>query len=210
MFLLKEPSDEEVRQFLSAQGKLPFSYGEVGAPREDATADLPPGYAVDRYHMKLGAGTEAYARAVEALRRWRPFELRWVRLLPPRVPSEVGMPVGILAWHAGFWSLNHARVAYLVEETGDVERFGYGYATLPSHAERDEERFGVEWNRQDDSVHYDVFAFSRPNHPLAWIGYPLPVSYRGASRGTRRGRWSKLWPRRPRLEPCFVAKLALR
>ena len=208
MFFLKEPSDEEVRQFLSAQGKLPFSYGEVGASKEDATADLPPGYAVDRYRMKLGEGIEAYARAVEVLRRCRQFELGWVRLLPPRAPIEVGTPVGVLAWHPGFWSLNLARVAYLVEETGDVERFGYG--TLPSHAEREEERFGVEWNRQDDSVHYDVFAFSRPNHPLAWIGYPLPVSCRGASRGTRRRRWSKLWPRRPSLEPCFVAKLALR
>ena len=51
MFFLKETSEEEVRQFLSAQGKLPFSYGEVGASREDATADLPPGYAVDRYRM---------------------------------------------------------------------------------------------------------------------------------------------------------------
>ena len=61
---LKEPSDEEVRQFLSAQGKLPFTYGEVGASREDATAGLPPGYAVDRYRMKLGEGIEAYARAV--------------------------------------------------------------------------------------------------------------------------------------------------
>ncbi len=40
--LLREPSDEEVRQFLSAQGKLPFSYGEVGVSREDETADLPP------------------------------------------------------------------------------------------------------------------------------------------------------------------------
>jgi uncharacterized protein (UPF0548 family) len=210
MFFLQEPSDEEVRQFLSAQEKLPFYRGEVGASREDATADLSPGYAMNRYHMKVGEGIEAYARAVEVLRSWQQFELGWVRLLPPRAPIEVGTPVGILAWHSGFWSLNLARVVYLVEETGDVERVGYGYATLPSHAERDEERFGVEWNRQDDSVHYDVFAFSRPNHPLAWIGYPLPVSYRGASRGTRRGRWSKLWPRRPRLEPCFVAKLALR
>lgn len=122
---------------------------------------------MDRYRMKLGEGIEAYARAVEALRRWRQFELGWVRHLPPRAPIEVGMPVGILAWHPGFWSLNLARVAYLVEETGDVERFGYG--TLPSHAERDEERFGVEWNRQDGSFYYDVFAFSRPNHPLAWI-----------------------------------------
>jgi hypothetical protein len=77
MFFLKEPSDEEVRQFLSAQGMLPFSYGEVGASREDATADLPPGYAVYRYRMKLGEGIEVYARAVEVLRRWRQFELGW-------------------------------------------------------------------------------------------------------------------------------------
>jgi len=181
MFILQEPSDEEVRQFLSAQEKLPFYHGEVGASRKDATSDLPPGYAIDRYRMNLGEGIEAYARAVEVLRSWQQFELGWVRLLPPRAPIEVGTPVGVLAWHPGFWSLNLARVAYLVEETGDVERFGYGYGTLPSHAERDEERFGVEWNRQDDSVHYDVFAYSRPNHPLAWIGYPLPASCRGAS-----------------------------
>ena len=62
MFFLQEPSDEEIRQFLSAQEKLPFYRGEVGASREDATADLSPGYAMDRYHMKLGEGTEAYAR----------------------------------------------------------------------------------------------------------------------------------------------------
>jgi hypothetical protein len=68
MFFLKEPSDEEVRQFLSAQGKLPFPCGEVGASKEDATADSPPGYAVDRYRMKLGEGIEAYARPVSKIK----------------------------------------------------------------------------------------------------------------------------------------------
>ena len=60
-----------------------------------------------------------------------------------------------------------ARIIYLVEETGDVKRFGFGYGTLSGHAERGVERFSVEWNREDGCVYYDVFAFSRPKHPLA-------------------------------------------
>jgi uncharacterized protein (UPF0548 family) len=31
----------------------------------------------------------------------------------------------------------------------------------------------VEWRREDDSVFYDLYALSRPNHPIAWLGYPL-------------------------------------
>ncbi len=171
MFLLRKPSEAATRRFVSSQENLPFSYESVGASWEGAA---PPGYVVDRYRVKLGEGPEAYARAVEALREWRQFDLGWVRLLPPHAPIEVGTTVGVLARHYGFWSLNTARIVYLVEESGDVERFGFGYGTLPGHAERGEERFGVEWNRGlDDSVYYDVFAFSRPKHPLAWPGYPF-------------------------------------
>ncbi len=171
MFSLRKPSEAAVRRFISTQEDLPFSYENVGASREGATLR---GYAVDRYRIKLGEGPEAYARAVEALRGWRQFDLGWVRLLPPHAPIEVGTTVGVLARHYGFWSLNTARIAYLVEESGEVERFGFGYGTLPGHAERGEERFGVEWNRRlDGSVYYDVFAFSRPKHPLAWPGYPF-------------------------------------
>jgi uncharacterized protein (UPF0548 family) len=31
----------------------------------------------------------------------------------------------------------------------------------------------VEWRRIDDSVFYDLYAFSRPNQLLAKLGYPL-------------------------------------
>lgn len=170
MFLFGKPTEEDVRRFIDAQENLPFSYKEVGTSREGVA---PPGYVADRYRVDLGEGPEAYARAVEALRGWRQFDLEWVRLLPPDAPIEVGMTVGVLARHYGFWSLNTARIVYLIEESGDVERFGFGYGTLPGHAERGEERFSVEWNREDGLVHYDVFAFSRPKHPLAWPGYPF-------------------------------------
>jgi uncharacterized protein (UPF0548 family) len=170
MFSLRKPSEAAVRHFISLQEDLPFSYEKVGALREGAA---PRGYAVDRYRVKLGEGPEAYARAVEALRDWRQFDLEWARLLPLRAPIEVGTTVGVLARHYGFWSLNTSRIAYIVEESGEVERFGFGYGTLPGHAERGEERFAVEWNREDGSVYYDVFAMSRPKHLLAWLGYPF-------------------------------------
>ncbi|MCA1728971.1 MAG: DUF1990 domain-containing protein [Actinobacteria bacterium] len=170
MFLFGEPTEEDVQRFIDAQKDLPFSYKEVGTSREGVA---PPGYVADRYRVGLGEGPETHVRAVEALRGWRQFDLGWVRILPPDAPIEVGTTVGVLARHYGFWSLNTARIVYLIEESGDVERFGFGYGTLPGHAERGEERFSVEWNREDGLVHYDVFAFSHPKHPLAWPGYPF-------------------------------------
>jgi uncharacterized protein (UPF0548 family) len=170
LFLFRKPSEDDVRRFLSSQSGLPFSYEEVGASRGGAP---PKGYVADRYRVKLGEGPEAYERAKEALRVWRQFDLGWVRLLPPDAPIEVGTTVGVLVRHYGFWSLNAARIVYLVEESGEVERYGFGYGTLPGHGERGEERFSVEWRRKEDSVHYDVLAFSRPKHPLAWLGYPF-------------------------------------
>lgn len=170
MFLIREPSEAKVRDFIAAQSPLPFSYPEVGATREGAP---PEGYAVDRYRVRLGEGEEAYRRAVEALRAWRQFDLGWAEIAPPGAPIEVGTTVAVLANHYGFWSLNSARVVYLVESTNRAERFGFAYGTLPGHGERGEERFFVERDRESGSVHYDVLAFSRPNHPLAWLGYPF-------------------------------------
>jgi len=170
MFLLGRPSEAAAWRFISSQEKLPFSYKGVGASREGAA---PRGYVVDRYRVRLGEGPEIYAQAVEALRGWRQFDLGWVRLCWPDTTIEVDATVGVLARHYGFWSLNTARIVYVIEESGEAERFGFGYGTLPGHGERGEERFLIEWNREDGSVHYDVFAFSRPNHPLAWPGYPF-------------------------------------
>jgi uncharacterized protein (UPF0548 family) len=51
--------------------------------------------------------------------------------------------------------------------------FGFAYGTLPGHVERGEERFLVEWDQGDDAVWYDILAFSRPNHLLTRLGYPV-------------------------------------
>ena len=174
MFLLRKPDEQAIAQFIASQKDLPFSYREIGATRTGVT---PKGYVADRYRVRLGEGDEAYRRAGNALRGWRQFGIGWTSLHPPGAEVEAGSAVAVLARHLGFWSLNSARIVYTLDgrpgERDGVECFGFAYGTLPGHSERGEELFSIEWDHADNAVHYAVFAFSRPNHPLAWPGYPV-------------------------------------
>ena len=167
MFLLRKPSDDTIRQFISTQQELPFTYHEVGATRNEAA---PASYTVDHNRLKLGEGENTYQRAVSALRNWKQFDLGWVKVVPPSMPIEVGQIVAVRAQTFGFWSLSAARVVYVIEEPNPVKRFGFAYGTLPDHVECGEERFMIEW-LEDNSVWYDIYAFSRPQHPLVRLGF---------------------------------------
>ncbi|MEK6282864.1 MAG: DUF1990 domain-containing protein [Acidobacteriota bacterium] len=169
LLYLRKPSDETVRQFISGQCDLPFSYSEVGSTQ---TGSQPSGYTVDHNRIKLGAGATTYRRAADALRSWKHFDLGWVKVLPAGAAVEVGTTVAVRARTLGLWSLNACRIVYLLGEHPEFKaRFGFAYGTLPAHAECGEERFTIEW-RKDDSVWYDIYAFSRPQHPLVRLAYP--------------------------------------
>jgi uncharacterized protein (UPF0548 family) len=99
------------------------------------------------------------------------FDLGWVRLFPSDTPIDLGATVAVVVNHLGFWSMNACRIVYLVEESGPLARYGFAYGTLADHAERGEERFTVEWDRQDDSVWYDILAVSKPGS-LARLAFP--------------------------------------
>ena len=71
---------------------------------------------------------------------------------------------------AGLWWLNACRIVYVID---DADKFGFAYGTLPGHVESGEERFMIEWNRVDESVWFDILAFSKPNHLLIRLGYPM-------------------------------------
>src|SRR5689334_2355778 len=176
MFTLTEPTESDIAKFVSAQSKLPFSYSEVGAALADRTV-TPRGYNVDHNRVQLGRGAEVYERAVAALKQWRQFDLGWVSIVPRRVKIEKDATVAVKAWACGMWSLNACRVVYVVDEAAaaahPIIRFGFAYGTLPDHIERGEERFLIEWNRTDDSVWYDILAFSQPRHPLVRLGFPV-------------------------------------
>ena len=169
MFLTRKPPEWMIREFLLRQAKCEFSYTEIGASR----SSVPKGYTVDHNRLKLGAGQLVFEAAQQALRNWEMFHLGWLELCWPNVGIEEETVVAVLIHHWSFWSLNACRIVYIKEEKGSVERYGFAYGTLPDHSECGEERFTVEWHRDDDSVWYDLFAFSKPNHWLAKIGYPL-------------------------------------
>ena len=165
MFRITEPSDDDVAKFISSQRNLEFTYPEVGA-----TNTTPPaGYTVDHNRIQLGHGEATYKRAVEALKKWQQFDLGWVTIVPRGVKVEVGATVAVKARAFGTWSLSAARVAYVIDE---ARRFGFAYGTLPDHVECGEERFMIEW-LPDDSVWYDIVAFSRPRHPLVRLSAPM-------------------------------------
>ena len=170
MFLAGKPSEDYVRRFVAAQSSLSFSYGEVGATRSGV---VPAGYTVDHNRVRLGTGEETFEAAARAVREWKMFDLGWVQILWPEAPIETGTTVGVLAGHFGFWSLNAARVVYTVDDDGPVRRYGFAYGTLPEHVEDGEERFTVEWNREDNSVWYDLFSFARGSNSLIKAGYPV-------------------------------------
>ena len=98
------------------------------------------------------------------------FNLGWVRLFPGNTPIEVGESVAVLVRHFGFWSMNACRIVYRIDED---RRFGFAYGTLQQHAEQGEERFSVAWSAEDDSVTYEILAFSRHKQWQARAAFPI-------------------------------------
>jgi uncharacterized protein (UPF0548 family) len=97
------------------------------------------------------------------------FAFSWLSLRPQGAPIEPGTTVAVVSSQFGFWALSASRIVYVIDESG---RYGFAYGTLPTHAEIGEERFTVELNSSDESVWYDIFAFSRPR-PLVRLANPV-------------------------------------
>ncbi|MFN7951490.1 MAG: DUF1990 domain-containing protein [bacterium] len=168
MWSFRRPSTDAVAAAIVDQASRPFSYPEVGASRDGS----PTGYDLDHNRALLGHGEPAFRAACDALRRWRMFPAPWALIQPAETPIEEGRVVAMLAHALGLWWLNTCRIVYVLDEAAPVRRFGFAYGTLPRHVERGEERFSVEW-LADDSVWYDIRAFSRPRYWATRLGYPV-------------------------------------
>jgi uncharacterized protein (UPF0548 family) len=169
MFLRKKPDESAIDAFLVSQAHRDFSYRHVGASGGPA----PRGYAALEHRARLGTGQQAFLRGRENLRRWRQFELGWVEIRPQGAPLATGGTVAIVAHAYGLWTLSACRIVEVFDVSdASSAMFGFAYGTL-DHVAAGEEQFLVGWNRDDDSVWYTIRSFSRPAHPLAWIGCPL-------------------------------------
>jgi uncharacterized protein (UPF0548 family) len=169
MWSLTAPETHDLHGFWKREAGRPFSYPEVGHSRE--VTDL-PGYTVDQNSILLGSGPEVFEAACQAMNRWEMFPRPWTRIYPAAtaVREEESMTVAIKA--CGGWWLNACRIVYVIDEHVPIRRFGFAYGTLLAHAEQGEERFLVEW-LEDDSVWYDIRAFSRPRFWGARLTKPL-------------------------------------
>jgi uncharacterized protein (UPF0548 family) len=168
MLTFRPPCPEAIREFLAQQRELPLSYNPEGMTRGPAPGD----FTVHHVRHRLGAGVDVFERARAALRSWTPFRQRWVRLDPVAAEPAVGTVVAITARVGPCWWANACRVVYQIDEGGPLRQFGFAHGTLPGHALRGEERCCVQM-AEGGEVSYDLLAYSRPRHWLAWLGYPL-------------------------------------
>ena len=166
MIALHLPLPGELEQYLSEQENLPYTYVPVGATNRP---DPLKNFNNDGLRVALGAGVADFERAREAIRRWRMFPEGWTLILPEAAPIRENVVVAMYARALGLWWRNACRIVYRVDEPG---RFGFAYGTLPGHIERGEELFQVLLDAEG-KVWYEIRAFSRPRHWLAWLGYPL-------------------------------------
>jgi len=165
MMYLRKPSESQIRQCLQKVKDLPFSYAQVGASR----TVLPQEYFSFRYRRPMGKGRENFVRVKMALQNWQMLNLGWFKLYFSNTPIEKGQVICTLIKVAGVWFLNPCRIVYVVDGVGGKDKkqqFGFAYGTLPGHVEQGEELFLVEWSPEEDTVWYEVRAFSKHAHIL--------------------------------------------
>ncbi len=169
MFLLRKPNRERIERVIETQSRLDLTYSSVGATRD---GQHPDGFVVDHNRICLGAGPATFDAAKRALQNWQHYKFDWIELHRSDEAPAQHQNVGVLARALGLWVLVACRIVYVVDEEQPIRRYAFAYGTLPEHAESGEERFQIEWNSKDDSVWYDILAFSRPRQMLARLGYP--------------------------------------
>jgi uncharacterized protein (UPF0548 family) len=169
---LSRPGDAAARAFVARQAEVPASFAGAAGPGSGPDGPAPPGFDLDRRRLRLGEGERCFAAACDAVRRWRPFDLGWVDLVPADAPFALGTVVATRTRVCGLWWLNACRVVALEDgAVGGRRRFGFAYATLEGHVERGEERFRIELD-ESGAVWYELAAVSRPAHWLTRLAYP--------------------------------------
>ncbi|MCC6726582.1 MAG: DUF1990 domain-containing protein [Saprospiraceae bacterium] len=164
-----KPSAYLVEKFLKIQVTAPFAYTAIGATNGDTPV---PNFTNDHNRILLGKGEAVYRAACDALRQWQMFPGGWAWIAPEGAPIQVGQNLAMVARVMGIYWLNGCRIVYTLDGTGPDRRYGFAYGTLPDHAECGEERFSIAW-LDDDTVWYDLKAFSQPRHWLARAFKPV-------------------------------------
>jgi uncharacterized protein (UPF0548 family) len=150
---------------LADLAELDVTYPEVGA----TATRLPNGYRHVRRSVVLGHGRPAFENAASALQSWSMHSRAGFRVIAAGPATQPGEDVLLVLGHLRFGVVAPCRIVYVTTEPA---RRGFAYGTLPGHPEIGEEAFQISYG-DDESVTFDVSAFSRPGSRLARIGAPL-------------------------------------
>jgi len=183
---LSRPRQQKIDEAIRDSLRRGLSYTHAGGSR--AAPPLPPeiqaerSWVLDHNRCRLGTGEEDYKRAKKLLKEWGHFQLGWAQVASD-TPVRVGGGACVVAQVLVPFTLNPLEIVYVEDgppkskaRLGSSrpvkDRFAFAHGTLRGHMLAGEERFAVEWNADDDSVWYDVLAFSRPGSALAQVSYP--------------------------------------
>lgn len=141
---------------LAALAAAPLSYSFVGATREPGAA-VPAGFRSLERAAALGHGDAAWQAVRVGVLGWGVQRGAGLRVRTAGDPSRIREGdvaiVTVPPWPAGL----PVRVVYAIDEP---DRAGFGYGTLPGHAECGEEAWIAE--RHGDEVRLVIRAISRP------------------------------------------------
>jgi uncharacterized protein (UPF0548 family) len=129
----------------------------------------PESYRVSDRSVTVGSGRNDFERASAAVQAWTMLAFPWLIVYPDRPVPRPGLTVMVTARSYGIWTLNPARIVYLIDED---DRSGFAYGTVEGHAVTGEERFEVNID-DGGTVRYRITAYSQLRHPLARAAPPL-------------------------------------
>jgi uncharacterized protein (UPF0548 family) len=157
--------------------ELRFNYTVVGSTRYDET---PQGYHRLEHRRRIGAGSEVFARAGQALLNWRMHRAAGLPITATDTPPTIGtnalgragagILIGRLRTISPLGALGlpiPCRVVWTVDEP---DRVGFAYGSLEGHPESGEESFVV--TREPDGIYFTIRAYSRAAAWYTRLGGP--------------------------------------
>ena len=142
------------------------TYSDIGAT---LVGSRPEGFHHDHYEIVLGSGSETFQCAVRGLKAWRAHRVPGVRVFPDDQAIRTGATVVVTL---GTPVLALAAPCRIVSVVDGQTRWGFAYGTLPGHPEQGEEAFIVSMS-PDQTVRFEIEAFSRPDDPLVRVSGPM-------------------------------------
>ena len=130
---------------------LSLTYPEVGA----TAGAMPAGYSHVRMSRRIGSGRARFDEAAQKVMRYG--MLRGAGLTVSASTDVAAVGSDVLGRLGPF--VAPCRVVYVIDEPN---RRAFAYGTLPGHAVRGEEMFGVRYDPADGAVYSEVAASHGP------------------------------------------------